>query len=618
MDATSEKLIKILENFKKILSKHSDKTITPELEFIKLHIENPSCYIGLVGETSSGKSTLINSFLEKKVLVSRAIPTTGTVTCIEYNKENSSSENNYYAIYRDALSENITRDEFLDLSENPIPDLLRLQVNVFATKKEFSGLTIFDTPGFNSLVSEHEEILKEFLPDSDIILFVISYRVGFGENDQNLMYLIYDIIQHFGNIPVILVVNRVPAGTDKNNNRIKEILYNAENTINSKLNDKLFLIETSKLDENGYSTLPNTTLLWNEVAKIAFSEKRKIEINRKVKILISGLLNKHLANLEGNILSIQVGDDAINVLNELLNDLNDREERSYEIVNKYMELLHRQLPNLLEAYVKELQIKLKNEIYNSSKWTEINLCASFVSNHVLPFGIKQIGKKIEEYVGNIFTQMDEELSELANDTIRKIENRASTIDNPELSKLLLNLCGRFITSLAGDLSISALKGLGGVGGIAAGTGNLAKKIVKEVGSWFGKKFSKEVYTNIGKIFTKRFVNNLTSFLQIAIEVASYFWESTHWQDDLLNKSNDAIIDWKNKALIEIKEKMIPEYSKENMKNVEETYIELKNTVKEDISKATQHYTNSQTIIDGLNVDIKFINNLKEQLNSIQI
>ena len=43
--------------------------------------------------------------------------------------------------------------------------------------------------------------------------------------------------------------------------------------------------------------------------------KRKIEINRKVKILISGLLNKHLANLEGNILSIQVGDDAINVLN---------------------------------------------------------------------------------------------------------------------------------------------------------------------------------------------------------------------------------------------------------------------------------------------------------------
>ena len=35
---------------------------------------------------------------------------------------------------------------------------------------------IFDTPGYGSIVAEHEEVLKDFLPNSDFVVYTINYK----------------------------------------------------------------------------------------------------------------------------------------------------------------------------------------------------------------------------------------------------------------------------------------------------------------------------------------------------------------------------------------------------------------------------------------------------------
>ena len=47
---------------------------------IKERVVNPSHYVVMLGETSSGKSTLINSLFENKVLIESVKPTTSVIT----------------------------------------------------------------------------------------------------------------------------------------------------------------------------------------------------------------------------------------------------------------------------------------------------------------------------------------------------------------------------------------------------------------------------------------------------------------------------------------------------------------------------------------------------------
>ena len=225
-------LLTVLEKNWDLLEKSPDEKMLPAMKLLHEHLVNPRSYVTLAGETSSGKSTLINAFLKRKFLSAKARPTTGTVTWIDYGTSDSEK---LYAINRDATVEELDYPTFLSLSENPDSDLLRLKADLPGDEDDFRGMNIFDTPGFNSIISEHAEVLKEFLPESDVIVFPVSYRVGFGSSDQQLMNMIYDIGEKFGKIPVILVVNRVPAGIGENDKRIEEIRSHAEDSLHDKV-----------------------------------------------------------------------------------------------------------------------------------------------------------------------------------------------------------------------------------------------------------------------------------------------------------------------------------------------------------------------------------------------
>jgi small GTP-binding protein len=130
--------------------------------------------IVFVGEFNAGKSALINALLGQKVLAEGATPTTSRVTLIKWGEQAAEQvvdEN--YAIYT-----------------YPLPLL-----------KE---LNIVDTPGTNAVIRHHERLTDEFVPRSDLVLFITSADHPLTESERQFL----ERILTWGK-KVVFVLNKV-------------------------------------------------------------------------------------------------------------------------------------------------------------------------------------------------------------------------------------------------------------------------------------------------------------------------------------------------------------------------------------------------------------------------
>jgi small GTP-binding protein len=100
--------------------------------------------IVIAGEFNAGKSALINALLGQRVLPEGTTPTTSRVTLIKWGEQ---------------PNEQIV-DESFSVYTYPLGLL-----------KE---LNIVDTPGTNAIIRQHERLTDEFIPRSDLVLFVTS------------------------------------------------------------------------------------------------------------------------------------------------------------------------------------------------------------------------------------------------------------------------------------------------------------------------------------------------------------------------------------------------------------------------------------------------------------
>jgi len=113
--------------------------------------------IVIAGEFNAGKSALINALLGQKVLAEGATPTTSRVTLVKWGEE---------------PAEQIV-DESFAIYTYPL-ELLR-EVN------------IVDTPGTNAIIRRHERLTDEFVPRSDLVLFVTSADHPLTESERQFL-----------------------------------------------------------------------------------------------------------------------------------------------------------------------------------------------------------------------------------------------------------------------------------------------------------------------------------------------------------------------------------------------------------------------------------------------
>ena len=128
----------------------------------------------VVGEFNAGKSRLVNALLGRAVLPEGVLPTTSRITVVRYG---------------DVPRETPQGDE---LAAVTAPAVL------------LSELTIVDTPGTNAIVRRHEQLTREFVPRSDLVLFVTSADRPFSESERVFM----ELIRTWGK-KVVIAVNKV-------------------------------------------------------------------------------------------------------------------------------------------------------------------------------------------------------------------------------------------------------------------------------------------------------------------------------------------------------------------------------------------------------------------------
>jgi small GTP-binding protein len=128
----------------------------------------------VVGEFNAGKSAFINALVGDTVLAEGVTPTTAQIQVLRYGDTAAST-----------VDANGVR-----VITAPV-DLLR-------------DLQIVDTPGTNAIVREHERLTAEFVPRSDLVLFVTSADRPFTETERVFM----EAIRGWGK-KIVIVVNKV-------------------------------------------------------------------------------------------------------------------------------------------------------------------------------------------------------------------------------------------------------------------------------------------------------------------------------------------------------------------------------------------------------------------------
>ncbi len=128
----------------------------------------------VVGEFNAGKSALINALLGDKVLAEGALPTTTRVTLVKWGEQ---------------------------MVENVLDQSFAVYTHPLALLRE---INIVDTPGTNAVIRHHERLTDDFVPRSDLVLFVTSADRPMSESERQFM----ERIRTWGK-KVVMTLNKI-------------------------------------------------------------------------------------------------------------------------------------------------------------------------------------------------------------------------------------------------------------------------------------------------------------------------------------------------------------------------------------------------------------------------
>ncbi len=128
----------------------------------------------IAGEFNSGKSSFINALLGERVLPEGVTPTTDRINVLRHGPEVSEQLREAYLLERTHPAE-VLRE-----------------------------LNIVDTPGTNAIIRRHEELTRDFIPRSDLVLFVTSADRPFTESERGFL----EQIREWGK-KIVFIVNKI-------------------------------------------------------------------------------------------------------------------------------------------------------------------------------------------------------------------------------------------------------------------------------------------------------------------------------------------------------------------------------------------------------------------------
>ena len=320
--------------------------VVKELNLIKSRSlqKNASLIIPLVGEFSSGKTTLINALTDSKKLETATKPTTATIYEVYFGCEKCSAEvlneNGDVQIIEDIaeLKNEILADSFL--------------VKVFDTSKKVPSTTILvDTPGLSSPNPKHKQTLVDFLPQSDGILLITDVN-------QQITRSLTDFIEtmKLSMKPIYLVITKCDTKSQADLESAKKYISD-----NCNILLKQITCVSSKNDE-----LSELYHLFSEIEKEKSSIIKQVD-EKRIKDIIENLLCRidELLQVPSDDkeldMAIRKQEHELNVLNRDIDRLvsgveSDIQEKEREITRKFEDIVSGRLDSLVAGKSNNLMI----------------------------------------------------------------------------------------------------------------------------------------------------------------------------------------------------------------------------------------------------------------------
>jgi GTPase SAR1 family protein len=274
--------------------------IETEVEFIKerLNQVNPNLIIPIVGEFSSGKTTLINSLTNSKKLETASKPTTATIYEIYFESEKEYAE----LFYSDGKTDIV--EDIASLKNDQLDDIPLIKVH--DTSNRISSSTILvDTPGLSSNDARHIEALSKYLPNADALLLFVDVN-------QQITNSLLDFIKinSLAYLPLYLVITKTDT---KESSEIEETIKYISKNNNLPLENIISISSVKNELEDFFVLMNNIQKNKNQIVDRVLSYRLDI---------ISKYLVNHIEELVNNSSSEVALDNEIKSQKRILEKLN--------------------------------------------------------------------------------------------------------------------------------------------------------------------------------------------------------------------------------------------------------------------------------------------------------
>jgi GTP-binding protein EngB required for normal cell division len=274
-----------LRNIRDVCARFSLVSLNRQLEACqKLLVENPPIDVAILGQFKAGKSSFINSLIDKNILPVGVTPVTTVITRLQYG-------GNERAIvkYFDGRTSEIDMNDvgsYTSETENPSNQKNVEMVDIeLSSLKDYAGLRLVDTPGLGSVFKYHMAASENWLPHVGSAILAISSDRPLSDND---VQLILELTQHTPNIALLLTKADLLTPEQQ-----AEVIQFFERTIQRELNRSLpIYIYSISVNTEQHKDRLLTGLL------SPLSGNRNFELGKILRYKIQSLINGCLSYLD--------------------------------------------------------------------------------------------------------------------------------------------------------------------------------------------------------------------------------------------------------------------------------------------------------------------------------
>ena len=408
----------IITQYKTVATFLEDGEAAGLLDIFASTVESKEYLLPFIGQFSAGKSKLINNILNREILPVKATETTEFLTYIVY------SEDDFATIkYTDGEEQNISFDTIKELYQNNLSDSKPIDSLYIGINNELlkNGLKIVDTPGVNTLITDHVKITENLFNSSYYIIYVMG-----GSPHQTDI----EIIKQISALNIRMAFIRTKADMINTN---EESFGDAINKDISSLKDAL------SNDDVHFFAMNNDNRTRNDIQWQSCRERLinfiKVNIAADIATVYEESILARLQILKDKFLNalsqreILIKHSANLTLDELAEQQN-RIQFSIDNLNRTIEKNKRDLVKKCETRSEIIESRLKTTVNNEVEKfeTEVNILSnnqdisSFIQTQ-LPRSFNKISKLVSAEVENLSLETASDLK----DDISKITAEMSKI-----------------------------------------------------------------------------------------------------------------------------------------------------------------------------------------------